>query len=164
MRIISQGEVSFPLPSESIVKLTCFGKNRKRRNEDIDRKNSSAAERQSRTKRRISPQRAQRSHRRRFGFGSLTAKNAKYAKEDNGGRVFNPPTPGFGKFAHVAQTFNDSRPRITRTICAWAVYDQFAPIAPAFRVAAVRDGAGHSTPSASKAFFKRRRYSRPTVS
>ena len=39
---------------------------------------------------------------------------AKYAKEDNGGRVFNPPTPGFGKFAQAAKTFRHSNAKYAK--------------------------------------------------
>ena len=50
----------------------------------------------------------------RFGIGELTAKSAKGAKEDNEGRVFNPPTPGFEKFARAAQTLMDINTKDTK--------------------------------------------------
>ncbi|MGH7887636.1 MAG: hypothetical protein ACREPG_07205, partial [Candidatus Binatia bacterium] len=45
---------------------------------------------------------------------SCGGKRARGAKEDNGGRVFNPPTPRFEKFARDAQTFMDSNTKSTK--------------------------------------------------
>ena len=55
-----------------------------------------------------------RRNQRRLGTGELTAKSAKGAKEDTGGRVFNPPTPGLEKFARAAQIFMDSSTKDTK--------------------------------------------------